>query len=377
MGIKKTQQFKRSKRLLNRDDFDRLRLARTARIGPVSYRQLLARFGSASAALAALPEIAGRNGGKFVAASEELVAREIETVEQLGAQYLFLDQLAYPAALAAAPASPVVLTYKGHLELCNRPALAIVGARNASAAARKMAQQWAGFLSAQGIVIISGLARGIDTHAHVGAVEHGTIAVIAGGIDVIYPPENAKLQEHISTQGLLIAEQPPGTEPKARFFPHRNRVIAGLAGATLVMEAAPKSGSLITARLAAEAGRDVMAVPGSPMDPRARGCNELIREGAVLVQTPEDVLEIMRPYGGQSNAVCTKTFIIQPSLPLHDPGDDERRRLFTLLGPVPVPVDELIRQSGMDHATVQLCLMELEVAGRIERSAGQKVRLTG
>ncbi|MBC7987175.1 MAG: DNA-protecting protein DprA, partial [Sphingomonadaceae bacterium] len=247
----------------------------------------------------------------------------------------------------------------------------MVGARNASAAARRFARGLSLDLSNQGHVIVSGLARGIDTEAHVGALEGGTIAVVAGGADVHYPPENEKLQEEIAERGLVLAEQPLGREPQARHFPYRNRIIAGLTLGTIVVEAAPRSGSLITARQAGEFGREVMAVPGSPLDPRAQGCNQLIRDGATLVQTADDVLASLGPFEAAR--------VAEPSTPWRaeqaDIEADERGAVAALLGPVPVPVDELVRQSGIAAPLVQTALLELELAGRLERHAGGKVSL--
>ncbi|MBX9731934.1 MAG: DNA-protecting protein DprA, partial [Sphingomonas sp.] len=262
--------------------------------------------------------------------------------------------------------------------LLGRPGIAMVGARNASAAACRFARQLGHDLASEGVVVVSGLARGIDTAAHVGALGGqmgggGTIAVVATGIDIAFPPENAELQERIASEALLIAEQPPGTEPRARHFPYRNRIIAGLAMGTVVVEAAPKSGSLITARLAAEAGREVMAVPGSPLDPRAQGCNQLIRDGATLVQNAADILEQVRPIDPRMVRMPTSPF---GSAPLEDASDAERRAITALLGAVAVPVDELIRQSGAAPAIVQTVLLELELAGRLERHAGGRVSLT-
>jgi len=221
-----------------------------------------------------------------------------------------------------------------------------------------------------GITVVSGLARGIDTAAHNGALGGGTIGVIASGIDIAFPPENAELQERVAREGLLLAEQPPGTEPLARFFPSRNRIIAGLAVGTVVVEAAPRSGSLITARIAAEAGREVMAVPGSPLDPRARGCNLLIREGATLVQSVEDILEAIRPIDARAVRAPACGYEGPPPA---DASDAERQKIGALLGPVPVAVDELIRQSGMATAVVHTILLEFELAGRLERHAGGRV----
>ncbi len=351
----------------------RLRLLRSANIGPVTYRQLVARFGSASAALEALPMLAVRGGGRApVLADPALVRREIAAVERLGARYLFLGDSGYPALLAELETAPPALILRGDLGLAQRTCIAIVGARNASAAACRFARQLALGLAEAGATVVSGLARGIDTAAHIGSLGGGTIGVIASGIDVTFPPENRALQERVANEGLLLAEQPPGTEPLARFFPSRNRIIAGLAIGTVVVEAAPKSGSLITARIAADAGREVMAVPGSPLDPRAQGCNLLIREGATLVQSVEDILEAVRPIDPRAVRSPVRGF---EGPPPEDASDAERRAITGLLGPVPVAADELIRQSGLAPAVVQTVLLELELAGRLERHAGGRVSL--
>jgi DNA processing protein len=221
--------------------------------------------------------------------------------------------------------------------------------------------------------VVSGLARGIDTAAHAGSIESGTIAVIVGGIDVVYPPENKALQDAIAERGLLIAEQPPGTDPRARHFPYRNRIIAGISAGTVVVEAAPKSGSLITARLAAEAGREVMAIPGSPLDPRSRGCNQLIREGATLVQNAEEIAELVRPLDHRMLAVPVRYVASEPAT-IGDDTDDERQAVIDLMGMTYVSVDELVRQSGSSQANVQMVLLEMELAGKLERGAGGKVR---
>ena len=349
----------------------RLRLIRTPTIGPVTYRQLLARFGSAERAIEALPDLAARGGGKPPRiADASTVEREIARVETLGARYLFIDDADYPPLLAELDNAPAVMTIRGDTGLFARISVAMVGARNASAAACRFARGLAVELGREGVVIVSGLARGLDTAAHQGALATGTIGVIASGIDIAFPPENRALQDQVAEQGLLIAEQPPGSEPLARNFPHRNRVIAGLSTGTVVVEAAPRSGSLITARLAAEAGRDVMAVPGSPLEPRAQGCNLLIREGATLVQSAADILETIRPIDPRMVRAPASPFDGRPG---DEPGNAERRALIGLLGPVPVGIDELIRQSGLPPATVALVLLELELAGRIERHAGGRV----
>ena len=354
---------------------DRLRLIRTPGIGPVAYRQLLLRFGSAEAALAAIPDLARRGGGKVPAIfARDKAEREIEAVEKLGARYLALGQGLYPRLLAELEDAPPLLTAKGNLALFERPMVAIVGARNASAAACRFARGLAHDLGVEEIIVVSGLARGIDSAAHDGSLDSGTIAVIAGGIDVYYPPENKARQDDIAARGLLVAEMPPGTEPRARHFPYRNRIIAGLATGTLVVEAAPQSGSLITARLAAEAGREVMAVPGSPLDPRAQGCNQLIRDGATLVQTAADVIEAISSLNGKV-ASPSRSFDHESSSVPAEPEPDIRLRVEELLGPSPVPVDEIVRLSGAEPGAVQLVLLELDLAGRLDRHAGGKVSL--
>jgi DNA processing protein len=251
--------------------------------------------------------------------------------------------------------------------------VAMVGARNASAAACRFARQLAQKLGEAGAVVVSGLARGIDTAAHDGSLESGTIAVVAGGIDVFYPPENEGRQRLIAERGLLVAEQPPGTEPRARHFPYRNRIIAGLAHGTVVVEAAPNSGSLITARLANEAGREVMAVPGSPLDPRAQGCNQLIREGATLVQSADDVMEAIHPL--RTRPFRQREIHYTAPEATADADESASRAVGGLLNGTPVPIDELIRQSDLPPAIVQTVLLELELAGRLERHAGGRVSL--
>jgi DNA processing protein len=359
----------------DKDLVARLRLIRTSGVGPVTYRQLIGRFKSPEAALDAIPELARRGGGKPPAiATSAAVMREIEHVERIGARYVFAGRGLYPPLLHAIDSAPPALIVRGNLNLFERRSVAMVGARNASAAAVRFARQLAQELSSVDIVVVSGLARGIDTAAHQGSLSGGTIAVVAGGIDIFYPPENESLQREIAERGLLIAEQPPGTEPRARHFPYRNRIIAGLALGTVVVEAAPKSGSLISARYAAEYGREVMAVPGSPLDPRAQGCNLLIREGATLIQSVADIREAIGPIGGSVNQTVRG---FTPDQLVSDASDAERKKVMALLGPVPVPVDEIIRQSGLSPAVVQTVLLELELADRLERQAGGRVSLIG
>ncbi|HEX8839589.1 MAG TPA: DNA-processing protein DprA [Sphingomicrobium sp.] len=354
------------------DLVDRVRLLRTPGIGPVTFRQLIIRFGTPAKALAAVPDLARRGGGRVpTVCSISDAEGEIATVEKLGARYLVLGQGLYPRLLAELEDAPPLLVAKGNLNLLDRQAVAIVGARNASAAACRFARGLAHDLGQHELLVVSGLARGIDSAAHDGSLATGTVGVIAGGIDVFYPPENEERQKAIGERGLLIAEMPPGTEPRARHFPYRNRIIAGMSSATVVVEAAPRSGSLITARLAAEAGREVLAVPGSPLDPRAQGCNQLIRDGATLIQNAADVVESIRPLDNRVRAVATPYEPVPEELD----GEDAVGLVEDLLGPSPVPVDEIIRLSGAPSGSVQMALLELDLAGRLDRHAGGKVSL--
>lgn len=355
--------------------FARIRLLRSANIGPVTYRQLIARFGTAAKAIEALPDLAARGSRRdYRPAPVNRIASEVDAARAAKARYLFHDSPEYPALLGAMENAPPILTIRGNAALALKPCVAMVGARNASAAAVKLARDFASGLSAAGYVVVSGLARGIDGACHEGSLP-ATVGVIASGIDIAYPPQHAALQEKIATQGLLIAEQPPGTEPRGSHFPSRNRIIAGLTAGTLVVEAAPKSGSLITARLAGEAGREVMAIPGSPLEPRSHGCNQLIRDGAVLVQTPEDVVELLAGFDG----VPRSSFHEAAAEYAWEPGGEEEGpsgiEIADMLTTAPVSVDELLRQSGLPTGAVQMALLELEIAGRLERHAGGRVSI--
>lgn len=369
--------------MLDPEHLARIRLLRSDRIGPVSFAQLMARFGSAAIAIEALPDLVHRAGGRAMRiATYAQVTAEVARVEAAGARYVFADQGEYPALLGHIDNAPPVLTVRGHTALLRQPAIAMVGARNASASACRLARQIAGELVEAGYLVVSGLARGIDTASHEGAMRivgtglASTAGVIASGIDISYPPENQKLQAEMGERALVIAEQPPGTEPLARHFPYRNRIIAGMALGTLVVEAAPKSGSLITARLAAEAGRDVMAIPGSPLDSRSRGCNELIRGGATLVQGVGDILELVEPFAGaRTQRVAAAAVSYAPGMPATEPDDHARAEIVSLLGRSPVGIDELVRQSGIDSGAVQMILLDLELAGLIERHAAGRVSL--
>jgi len=367
-------------RLTHKEKLARLRLIRSENVGPITFRQLLQRFPSAVEAVEALPELARRGGARRslrVASLAEAEA-EWERTAAAGADFLFMGDAAYPPALAAAEGAPPVLILRGHAHLLARPMLGIVGARNASALGLRFAERISRDLGSAGMVIASGLARGIDTAAHRGSMASGTVAVMAGGIDIIYPPENADLFEEIAASGVVITEMPIGTQPKAQHFPRRNRIVSGLSLGVLVVEAAPKSGSLITARLAAEQGREVFAVPGSPLDPRAQGANGLIRNGATLVESARDVMEVLRP-------LMDRPFE-EPDRPmtggnnLHIDGAEllkAREIVRAMLGPSPVEIDEVVRRSELTVAVVSTILLEFELAGLLDRQPGGRVAYLG
>ena len=369
----------------------RLRLARTEGIGPVLYRRLLRRYGTAAAALDALPELA-RAGGRRQpprVPSRQDAEREREHLERIGATLLFLDAPGYPALLALLDDAPPTLSVLGRPEALDRRAVAIVGGRNATANARRHAEALAADLAAAGLVVVSGMARGVDAAAHAGALATGlTVACIAGGVDVAYPPENAALQRRAAEVGAVIAEAPPGTAPRAQHFPRRNRLIAGLSLGVVVIEAALRSGSLITARLALENNRELFAAPGSPLDERCRGSNNLLRQGAHLVETAADVLAHLPDHplreGLARLPLFTRGETPPPAAradptPEHSPADLAlaRSRVTQLLGPAPTPVDDLVRRCHLPVSAVLAVLLELELAGRAEVLPGQHVILTG
>jgi DNA processing protein len=352
-----------------------VQLARTEGVGGVTFHRLMQRFGTATAAVAALPDMAKAAGKRtgLTIYPQSRVEDELSRVAQLGARYVSASDADYPASLAEVDAPPPLLCIKGQADWALAPCVAIVGARNASASGRKFTRLLADRLTQAGITVVSGLARGIDTAAHEAAREMQTIAVIAGGIDHTYPPENAGLQQQIAERGLLVTEMPPGTAPKAEHFPRRNRIISGMSRAVIVVEAALRSGSLITARFAAEQGRDVFAVPGSPLDPRCEGCNRLIKEGATILTAVDDVFEALK---AQSP--------IRRGLPKEDPVPIQRdvtpdgaarERLVSLLSPTPVHVDDLVRESGISPDVVSAILLELEVVGRAGRDGSGMVSL--
>lgn len=373
-----------SRSLSDAERLDWLRLIRSENVGPITFYRLLEHFGSAAAALKGIPDFARRGGArKTIAVCPMAVAeRELEALERLGAHLLAHGEAGYPVALAAIPDPPPLLAARGNIHLLRQPAIAVVGARNASASGRKIAWRLASDLSRAGLLVVSGLARGIDTAVHEGALAGGTAAANAGGVDTIYPPENAVLYERIVAGGVVVSETPPGEQPQARHFPRRNRIVSGLSLGVVVVEAASRSGSLITARLALEQGREVFAVPGSPADPRAAGPNGLIRQGAFLVERADDVLNelkrlMIRPLEEPPGRGFTPLPPGSEELPEDEAEMKKGRRLVVeSLSPTPVTVDEIVRQCQLSPSVVSLILLELELAGRIERHPGHQVSLT-
>jgi DNA processing protein len=360
---------------------------------------MLRRFGSARAALEALPRLARRGERSLTVAAVTRAEAEAElaALHRVGARLVCWGEPAYPSALAAIEDAPPILTVLGEAELLRRPMIAVVGARNASANGRRVARELAAALGRVGLVVVSGLARGIDAAAHLGGLESGSVAVVAGGVDVVYPEENRGLYDALARRGAIVAELPLGTEPQARHFPRRNRIISGMTLGVVVVEAAARSGSLITARFALEQGREVFAVPGSPLDPRARGCNELLRSGATLTESADDVLSQLGPQlrgietttplalsrigGGLTEPLPAKAPVpgirSGPPTAAANPELEEAglELILERLGPTPVAVDELVRQCQMSAATVATLLLELELAGRVERHPGNAVSL--
>lgn len=356
---------------------DWLRLIRSENVGPITFFQLLKRYGTAGDALGSLPELARKGGRKrpIRIYAKNLAIQEMEELDAFGGKMLAACESSYPPALAHIPDPPPLISVKGHTHLLSKDILGIVGSRNASAVGMKLTQNFATRLGQNGLVIASGLARGIDQAAHMASLPTGTIAVVGGGININYPKENSELQQTIADQGCLIAEQPLGTQPQARHFPRRNRIISGISLGVLIMEATPKSGSLITARMAAEQGREVFAIPGSPMDPRAKGTNNLIRNGATMAQSADDILDELSYIRNRPLAEPE-----QPLLPfgkIQPPDDSDlnkaRPQILSLLSPTPINIDELIRLTNHTPATVLTILLELELAGRIERHFGNRV----
>ncbi|MGE0241512.1 MAG: DNA-processing protein DprA [Parvibaculaceae bacterium] len=358
-----------SERVLADDErLDWLRLIRSENVGPALFDQLLERFGSAGQALAALPELSRQGGLKrpFRICGRTQAEAEIAAAHALGARFVGKTEPDYPVPLRHIDSAPPVICIKGRSELARREAVAIVGSRNASANGKRLARMFAFELSGAGYAIVSGLARGIDTAAHEAALAHGTVAVIANGIDIAYPPENAGLQDAIGRDGLLISEMPPGVAPREASFPRRNRIISGMSRAVIIVEAALRSGSLITARLANEQGREVFAVPGSPFDPRAEGTNRLIRDGAHLLTRSHEVIDALLPLQERHMQKASETpFITAPvTMEVDQPA---RQAILALLSPAPTDIDDLIRESGMPAQLVWGVLLELELAGKLVR----------
>ena len=365
-------------RLTDEQRLDWLRLIRSENVGPRTFRTLLNHCGGARAALAALPDLARRGGaaGPARICPREQAEREIEAARGLGVVFVALGEPEYPRRLQGIYDAPPLIAVRGRIDALAAPMVAIVGARNASAAGVKFTERIARELGAAGFGIVSGLARGIDAAAHRASLATGTIAVLAGGHDRLYPPEHADLLRAILTEGAAISEMPFGWEPRARDFPRRNRLISGLALGVVVIEAAKRSGSLITARLALEQGREVFAVPGSPLDPRTEGTNGLLKQGATLVTEAADIIPVLRPILGQAMELpAEEPESAEPTAPGAEPDADERTRIVSLLGPTPVAIDDLIRLAHSSPAAVRIVLLELEIAGRIERHGGGMVSL--
>jgi len=357
------------------------RLAETEGIGPMGFRRLLARHGSGRAALEALPRLLAKRETPARIPSLDEARREADAMAKLGARFIFWGGADYPPLLALLPDAPAMLAVQGDAALLAQvPSFAIVGARNASAAGRRIAEDIAEALTKAGVLVISGLARGVDAAAHQGALRAGrTLAVLPGGLDVAYPPENAALQSRIGREGALVAEHALGTAPLARHFPKRNRIVAGLSLGVLVVEAAERSGTLITARLALEAGREVFAIPGSPLDPRSRGANDLIRQGAHLVESAADVLAHL-PEAPRDAPL----FALPPPPEMPIPEDAPPRatpgeygQLIDLIGMAPISVDDLLRRCHLSPPALQAALADLELEGRVDMLPGHRVALSG
>ncbi len=377
-------------RLSDAERFDWLRLIRSENVGPRTFRALLKSYGGARAALRALPELARRGGARAVRiAGVEEIERELAAAQRIGARFVALGEADYPSLLAQIDSAPPIIATRGDAQIFQRPAAAIVGSRNASAAGLAFAERLTRGVAAAGYVVVSGLARGIDQRAHVASLKTGTIAVLAGGLAKPYPPEAQPLMEKIANEGAVISEMPIEWEPRGRDFPRRNRLVSGLALGVVVVEAARGSGSLITARFAAEQGRAVFAVPGSPLDPRAEGTNDLLRNGATICTRPEDVIADLEPMRERPRAMREGARQIpwrDLAAPLDEREDDPapgavgesdvaRARILALLGPAPTPIDDLARAAEASIRDVRIVLLELDLAGRLEYSGGDRVAL--
>ena len=365
--------------LSDEERLDWLRLIRTDNVGPRTFQDLVRHFGSARAALAALPELARRGGStrSLRICSADKASAEIRTARAAGVELIAIGEPAYPARLQMIDDPPPMLAARGKIDVLARPQIAIVGSRNASAAGMKFAERMARDLGNAGFVIVSGLARGIDAAAHRASLTTGTIAVLAGGHGHIYPPDHVGLADDIVAEGATVSEMPFGREPRAHDFPRRNRLISGLSVGVIVVEAARRSGSLITARLAGEQGREVFAVPGSPLDPRCEGTNGLLKQGAIPATEAGDIIAAIEPILGRPAEPAS---VQEPSRePLEsanlEPDMGDRSRITALLGPTPVSIDELVRLASASPTVVRAALLELEIAGRIERHGAGLVSL--
>lgn len=367
------------------DDPERLaclRLIRSENVGPVEFRRLINLYGGAKQALDALPELARRGGRRRTMRIHPIgeAERELNAAARIHATPLFTIEPGYPATLAAIDPPPPMLYAQGRTTLLNLPGIAIVGSRNCSAAGHALARRLAGQLGAAHLNIISGLARGIDGAAHEAAIDTGTVGVVAGGLDVFYPPEHVELQRQIAERGCLISEMPPGFKPRGKDFPRRNRIISGMAYGVVIVEAARRSGTLITARFANEQGREVFAVPGHPLDPRAEGTNRLIKSGATMITDADDILNVIRPMLPQSMTQLpdrenVPAKVTPPPATPNTTTHEERDIIECALGPAPIHIDDLLRATGISAQRVQVALLELSLAGRLEHHGAHLVSL--
>ncbi|MEK1887913.1 MAG: DNA-processing protein DprA [Phyllobacterium sp.] len=370
---------KKGIRLSDRQRLAWLRLLRSENVGPATFRDLIAHCGSAADALEMLPELVRRGGRHrpIRIASLDDAEREMEAAIRMGAYFVGIGEPDFPRYLRQCDNPPPLVAIKGNPDVFRLPPVAIVGARNASLVGLKFARMLARELGQAGFAVISGLARGIDTAAHEASLDHGTVAVMAGGLDMPYPPENIELYGEISRRhGAAISEMPFGWEPRARDFPRRNRIIAALSLGLVVVEAAERSGSLISARLAGELGRQVFAVPGSPFDPRAKGTNNLLKNGATVTTCTQDVIEALTPLVDQPMSDGPGFLAPEMEFPsLNPPNETDRDRVVNLLSPVPTEIDDLIRASRLHPSMIMLILLELDLAGRLQRHSGGYISL--
>ena len=382
-----TNQSLTSRKLFNLSDEQQLnwlRLMRSQNVGPITFRDLISHFGTAAAAIDALPELARRGGAaaRIKICPKEDAEREMDRCMAFGAKFIALGEPEYPAVLRSSEQSPPMICLKGNTDVLSRKSVGIVGSRNASISGMKLTQRFSAQLGEAGYIIVSGLARGIDATAHKSALATGTIAVFAGGLDCVFPEENQGLSSDIlDNDGAIVSEMPMGWQPRAKDFPRRNRIVTGLSLAVVIVEAAKRSGSLITARLANEMGRLVLAVPGSPLDPRSEGTNSLIKQGASLVTSTEDIIDAMTPlHSDEPDFIYDihedeNTIFEEDRAQMENADDTLRHKIVSALGPSPTDIDDIIRFTGASAGQTQLVLMELSLAGRLERQPGNRVCL--